>query len=287
MVNNVMFLMSRSGGRQIGYLNQKLVLNSSVKAGDEKDSPLEIGRSFNRMFELFPMSRSFLSDCVKNRNLLRTFGYEPNFFVDCKLGGLGVDPEFANGPVRLTSVQRRVAAAFTENVVNSFTFATGQTSSGPLARYLRCLPEVRLSTAGNAERWADRRKIVLDKNVEDSIPHADLDMFRIEESDASSYQAWVAVFTSMTATIEEREARRIDMRKVMKIRPMKRSKCLSLKPYWLFPELPRPNTGFAFSYHTEITRFGKMPTASRFAGRADDLCVVGDMDEIRALLAEL
>jgi len=271
MVNNVMFIMNKEGGRRIGYLNQKLVLNKDP-GGEQKDSPLEIGQAYNKMFSLFPLSRDFLSDCVVNRNLVSTFGYQPNFFVNCKLGGLGVLKEYAKGPIRLTSTQRRISAAFAENVVNSFMFATGVSTSGPLAKYLTVIPEPRLSTAANNELWNDRYRSVGE--------------VQLMSSDASSYQSWVAVFTSMTSKIEEKTSRRINLRSISKVNPMKRSKCLTLEPVWLFPELPKPSTGFSFSYPTRLEG-GAIHAHPDHPTRNNNYWVIGNQEEIRQLISEL
>ncbi len=241
MVNNVMFLMGRNGGRQLGYANQKLIFNFSLKSGSDKEqSPLEIGEGFNTMFENFPMSRAFLSDCVQNRKLEKSYGYQPNFFVSTKLGGLGVDPKFASGPVQLTRVQRQVAALFAEDVLSSFLFSNGFNTKGEMMKLLEDLPKPRLSTAANAEKYELRWRPLTTKTG--VIIESQWD------SDDSSYGKWVALFTSVTASAAEARGRRLDIRATRKVNPMSRSKVLNLRPVWLFPELPEPKTGFAYSY---------------------------------------
>jgi hypothetical protein len=240
MVNNVMFRMGPRGGKRIGYVNQSLILNYKIKSGDREDSPMEIGHAFNSMLEHCPVSRPFLSDMIANRRLEPTYGYQPNFFVSTKLGGLGIDPKWTNGqPVRLTLTQRRVAALFAEDVVSSFVWSNGFSVKGPLAKFLKELPAPRLTTAANSEVYEMRyRPLIVDNEVID--PHWD--------SDPSSYKSWVALLTSMSLSIGERDSKRLNLAKLSSVNPMRREKVLNMKPKWLFPELPEPSTGFVFSY---------------------------------------
>lgn len=241
MVNNVMFLMGRHGGRQLGYANQKLIFNFSLKTGSDKElTPLEIGDAFNNMFEHFPLSRSFLSDAIANRRLESNFGYEPNFFVSPRLGGLGIDPQFASGKIRLTRIQRQVAALFAEDVLSSFLFSNGFNTGGELMKLLRELPAPRLSTAANAEVYEIRWRPLRTKSGVVMESHWD--------SDDRSYAKWVALFTSVTASLAEAKGRRVNPRKLVNVNPMKREKVLFMEPVWLFPELPEPKTGFTYSY---------------------------------------
>lgn len=236
-----MFKMGPTGGKRVGYVNQKLILNFSLKSGEDLKSPLEIGRAFNDMFDHCEAARPFLSDAITNRNLESTYGYQPNFFVSPKLGGLGVNPVYAKGQIRLTSTQRRVAALFAEDVLSSFLWSNGFSTKGPLQKLMKELPSPRLSTAANAEVYEMRYRPLLTKSG--------VIIESLWDSDPSSYQQWVALLTSMTSSIEEKATRKVNARKILSVHPMSRQKVLSLEPKWLFPELPEPRTGFTYSYH--------------------------------------
>lgn len=248
MVNNVMFKMGRRGGRRIGYVNQKLIFNYSLKSGDELKSPLEIGHAFNNMFNYCEVARPFLSDAIANRNLEKTYGYNPNFFVNTKLGGLGVNPKYAKGSIRLTSTQRRVAALFTEDVLNSFLWSNGINTKGPLQKLIKELPAPRLTTAANAEKYEMRLTPSIKGQVVDFVTTDPEEEPLLFTSNDSTYSAWVALLTSMTSSIEEKSSRKLNLAKILKVKPMKRDKVLKLQPMWMFPELPEPRTGFAYSY---------------------------------------
>jgi len=232
--------MGPRGGRRIGYANQKLILNFSLKSGEEQKSPLEIGHAFNDMFRAFPMSRSFLSDSIRNRDLVSQFGYQPNFFVSTKLGGLGVDPEYSTGSIRLTKTQRQIAALFAEDVLSSFLWSNGFSTQGPLSGLLKKLPKPRLSTAANAVQYEMRYRPLLTKSG--VIVESNWD------SDSLPYQKWVALMTSLSSSLEEKSQRKLNLRKLKSVRPMKRDKVLTLRPVILFPTLPEPRTGFVYSY---------------------------------------
>ncbi len=252
MVNNVMFNMSsEKGNRRIGYVNQTLVLNHSLKGGDSEKTPWEIGRAFNRMFEYCPDAREFLVDSAQGRmgklingvfkSSLPLVGYEPNFFAPCPLGGLGVDPKFAEEAhvkVRFTATQRRVATLFAEGVMNSFAFANGKPVQGPIADLLKRLPkQVKL-----------RRRYIHSSDLgNEYLMRITAFGFENESSD-ESLKEWIAHISSF-AQLEEPKQKRLRLPRLNTVRKMGVSKIL----HWsegmiLYPQLPAPARSFKIRY---------------------------------------
>lgn len=261
MVNNTMFDKRKTtqGGR-IGYLNQKLILNFSLKSGESVQSPLEIGHAFNNMFRDCPEATTFLADCARNRRELPIYGYQPNFFVSCSLGGLGVNPAFADKPVYVTGVQRQVATLFSEGILNSFLFSQGIADRGLLGRLLKAMPRVRVSTSANVRvinqgvvqayhRFNEDRVLLGEQfaiwpleeefptELFDHLPLRKMGTFELD-SDKTSYSKIVGLL-SQFQTLTEKVPKRLKLKLLRDVRPMSTEKCLSLNPQMVFPQLPR------------------------------------------------
>jgi hypothetical protein len=263
MVNNVMFNKRGEGAsKRIGYLNQKLILNFSLKGGESLKSPFEIGHAFNKMFRDCPKSTTFLSDCVSNRKELPIYGYQPNFFVSCALGGLGVDPQYADREIYVTGLQRQVASLFAEGVMNSYLFATGTSDRGLLGKLMRSLPPVRVSTG--AGTWEMDVGVATEyRRTEPDEQHAlhFLETFGLvpqaggglvlNPEAKNSYQRMVGLL-SQFQTPEEKTPRKLDRKKLTGVRPMRLDKVLSLSPKLMFPVLPRIEGVQSLRYRTEL-----------------------------------
>jgi len=232
MVNNVMFRMVDSGEYQrtgrmnvrIGYLNQKLIQNMSLKSGEASESPLEIGKAANRMCETCPSAVRFLRDLRRNRN-----GYPvtadgarilPNLFVDCKLGGLGVDEKFRTGPRRASVVDRQLASLLAEGQLNSFLLAGGVAVPRRFRKLWGRIPKVRLTTSANAEEFLSTRK-------------------GVEKEEGRSYKGLVGMLSQFSSVADiERRHLDVSLRKLRSVRPMSTEKVFDLHPEFLFPHLP-------------------------------------------------
>lgn len=270
MVNNVQFLMTPKGGRQFGYVNQKLIYNFSLKSGEEKDSPFEIGHAFNKMFELCPDALAFLPDGLMNRASVPIAGYQPNFFFPSHLGGFGVDPKFATAKIGATRLQRQIAAAATEGVLNSFLLRTkGVVQSvvdKELAKLVAKLPKpVARSYGGSAIYESTRERWLSDAPQEGSY-----------SSDSTAYSSWIGLMESIKpaaaapdktvpeeqeSVTADREVRRLKDT-ISDVKPMTLAKCLSADREWLYPQLPKSESGLVISYdrrlRTRAQRFGKV-----------------------------
>lgn len=219
MINNVMFC--KRTNRRFGFLNQALIWNFSLKEGEAKVSPLEVGRAFSTMFEYCPDSLDFLPDCVSHRKELRLMGYQPNFFIPCELGGFGIDLKFSRGRLRATRDQMRVAAACAEGVLNSFLLMNNLPTNKLVREFMKRLPTVRLSTAVSHEWWANSTRF---------------DPFSFSGDVDPTYSELVGILSKLT-TDADRQSRRVSLRKLKKIRPMKEAKCFFSRPFSLVPNL--------------------------------------------------
>jgi len=241
MVNNVMFMKGASGSRRIGYLNQKLISNFCLKDGKQGESapsPMEVGRSFTRMFEHCPGSEEFLPDMVANRGDLPLYGFQPNFFVPCELGGFGVDRKFALKKVRTTVVQRQVAALFAQGQLNSYLFMEGLPEKGLLKTILRRLPKVKMASTANVEQYVDRY-LGGGMVVEDGVVAL--------TSNAKNFQSFLASVTQFMSPAEK-AVRRLKLDKLRSVIPMNESNIWQLNCQLLFPQLPHKAGRNEFRY---------------------------------------
>lgn len=261
MVNNVMFMMTSNGGSRIGYLNQKLILNHSLKTGEAAHSPFEIGHALNTMFETFPISLDFLSDAIKRRRETPLLGFQPNFFIPCSLGGFGVNPKFNNKDKVVSSRrQRQVAALLSEDQISSFLFQQGKKIRGPLHKLLSQLPEPVSLGHPQLENYLDR------VGLSTSLPYltpkdailANFDT-SVQKVASSNYRRWVGTITSVLPS-DETQSRRIDFGKV-KVSPMKIEKIMSWRSLALYPLLPPPEV----TYSARYPRFRNAPFHRRSA----------------------
>ncbi len=257
MVNNKMFIMGPEGGRRVGYVNQRLILNYSLKkgSGERKLSPIEIGHAFNEMFETFPPSVDFLPDAVKRRRDLTVAGYIPNFFIPCELGGLGIKVKWATHSIRMSRQQRQVAALCAEGVMNSFCISEG--ASTKLEKMVRkILPSVKLTTGANATNYLSEtggRWSCTQPGNPLLFPES------VQLNSSSSYKSWTGLVSSV---IDPKPTAVRRLKKMVGVRPMSKRKCLTLLPRWLFPILPHAETGFFATYWGSKPRKCEVQTRS-------------------------
>jgi len=113
MMNSQVFTLRGSGMVRKGYLNMKLITGSSVKQGDSNALPTQITRDINKMITLTPWTAcavpAALNRFAKN---WRDGRFQPNWYLPVQLGGLGMDPKFAPEGWKITTMQRKIAAAF-------------------------------------------------------------------------------------------------------------------------------------------------------------------------------
>jgi hypothetical protein len=243
MVNNVMFNKRRGGGERFGYLNQKLILNFSLKSGESEKTPLEIGRAFNAMFEHCPEAKAFLPDCVRNRQDTKILGYQPNFFIPCELGGFGVRREYAVKAVKTTRLQRQVAACMAEGVLNPFLFSRGiVVPTGSLRQMMKSLPKPVLESVANVSRFDERRHVAWGGFVDGGGFEVDL-----APREGDEYKAMVAAYTQFAAPADV-VSRRIKLRKMARVNPMKNSKIFEGRYRILYPQLPKMENSLRLKY---------------------------------------
>lgn len=266
MVNNVMFMMTPSGGKRIGYLNQKLIYNFCLKGGEAQQSPLEIGNAFNQMFEGFPLTTQFLSDAIQNRKDLPVMGYQPNLFVSTKLGGFGVDPKFATGKPELTVEQRQVAALCAEGVLDSFTIAAGLTTDRRLGKLLKLLPKVRLSSAARGEVYSERLaqmgRIPILFSEETEMGGDPYVVWQALEN-KNSYLGVVAQFMSVLPPSATKSGKRLKRELLQKVKPMSRRKIEAFQAEWAFPRMPDIRSSVPIYYQgARANKAPRVPTGT-------------------------
>ncbi len=273
MVNNVQFLMTKKGGQQFGYVNQKLLYNFSLKSGEEKDSPFEIGHAFNRMFELCEDALPFLADGILNRSKVPIAGFTPNFFFPSHLGGFGVDPKYATKRIGATKLQRQIAQAATEGVLNSFLLRSrGVVDSvvdQRLAKWVAKLPKPIARSYGNSARYEPVRERWVPDDGQSGVEGQYV-------SDSSSYASWIGLFESLKPAssapdkdvpeLKEEAIQTGALRRlkdtISTIKPRSLAKCLDASREWLYPLLPPCRTGLVISYdrrlQTRAQKFGSV-----------------------------
>jgi hypothetical protein len=246
MINNVMFNVTANGLIEFSYLNQKLILNHSLKTGETEQSPLEIGHSFNRMFNLCRGSHRFLSDCIENRRrLLPIGGFEPNFFFPTTLGGYGIDARFntnaahhyqtdLNLQVKATRAQRLIAALCAEDQLSAFLLALGKNPRSAASKYLRMLPSVR----------ARHQK----KGTFGPAPFS--------ETSGEGYRAWIGLLSLFDHKVDK-PMRYVNWKKLGKgrsLQPMKLISIMEFDPKFDLPVIPQPIVPFHAHYHGTRSR---------------------------------
>lgn len=281
MINNVFFLRRKSGEViRFGFLNQRLVFNHSLKKGDNEESPIWIGNAFSEMFSLAPSSHFFLSDAVRHRkDGFPIRGFTPNFFVPCRLGGLGVNPKFASsrkdgipdGKFNFTRDQRSFAALCSERAELSVFFQSGSVPSNPLVMKFA----KKLGTVNNFINSGSNGRLVMDELQSELpfLPPTSQSVNVLAFPDAErNFKIWLGKITKLDLT-PEHEAKnltgspfstrrgvekRLDIKKLRGgVTPMSRRKLLE---YCLdeekvknhlsltYPNLPPPPPPSGFRY---------------------------------------
>lgn len=113
MMNSQIFTLKGGSMVRKGYLNMKLITGSSLKEGDSNALPTQITRDINKMIKLTPWT-SCAVPAALNRfaEHWRDGRFRPNWYLPVHLGGLGMDPEYAPDGWKITTMQRKIAAAF-------------------------------------------------------------------------------------------------------------------------------------------------------------------------------
>ncbi len=248
MVNNTMFKMVSAseyelGARneRLGYLNQKLILNYSLKSGESSQSPLEIGKAVQEMMKYCPAARSFMYDVRRNRTnfpiaLQSQTGQKmirlPNLFIDSKLGGLGIDPAFCKGKLRASPDDRRIATLLGEGVINSFFYSNKTVKvSSAFEKVLQRLPKPILSSSAKASQL--EMTTVLHGF---STKHGSVRGF---DPEGEGYKQWIGMISEAFQSNENSERRIIRNKAWKKVHKMKGLKVFYQRPFYLFPALPK------------------------------------------------
>lgn len=92
-----------------GYLNLKLVLGSSLKSGESKALPTQIGKDLSEMIRLCPWTACSIPRAFQRWKLKWRGWFQPNWFLPPHLGGYGVLPRDAPDSWYITREQRIMA----------------------------------------------------------------------------------------------------------------------------------------------------------------------------------
>lgn len=118
-INRRIFQFSGKSVSEIGYLNQKFLTGFDLKAGagGSLASGTQIGPQINRMCTICPWSTTAIPSIMRRwtRDFEKTM-LKPNWFLPVHLGGMGIDPKFADKKVRLTREQRILANIFIHDI---------------------------------------------------------------------------------------------------------------------------------------------------------------------------
>jgi len=254
MINNRPFFFKNGKWTEMGYLNQKLILNHSLKNGESEKSPFEIGKSFNQMFELFPPSQNFLIDCFNHRKKSAPiYGFIPNMFIPSHLGGFGVNTKFCkekdeNGfpEIHSTKKQRIVAALFMEDQISAVLFSQGENTRLPSSRLIRQLGKIRVEPA-------PARPLNVDEN----------EVEEINLIGEKNFNSWKSRFTAFDPKVDPKP-RYLDLSRLKKLHPASLEKIFSFQHQFLFPSLPPCPPSSILHYPGTLKRsFPPVSTSSR------------------------
>jgi hypothetical protein len=109
LINSKLF--QRVGGLMTvrGYVNLKLLLGYSLKTGESEASPFQIARDLNQAFSCCPRFARALPSAFERWNGAWRSWFRPNWYLPIHLGGLGIDPVWAE-KLFITRSQRLAAA---------------------------------------------------------------------------------------------------------------------------------------------------------------------------------
>jgi hypothetical protein len=112
LINSKLYV--RSAGKMTlrGYLNLKLVLGSSLKSGESKALPTQIGKDLSEMTLHCPWSRCAIPAAFDRWKSSWKGWFRPNWYIPVHLGGYGVHPRDAPETLRISIPQRSIAARF-------------------------------------------------------------------------------------------------------------------------------------------------------------------------------
>jgi hypothetical protein len=98
-----------------GYLNLKLVLGTSLKQGESKSLPTQIGKDLSEMTSICPWARCAIPAAFDRWKDSWKGWFQPNWFLPVHLGGYGVAVRDASDSWFVTREQRIMAARFVHN----------------------------------------------------------------------------------------------------------------------------------------------------------------------------
>lgn len=119
-INSQVFQVVKGSVIRHGYLNQRLVRGVSVKNGDAIASPVEVARELNKVANLVPWTASTWPLAMSRWSdrhwspIVRGVPVSPNWYLPVHLGGYGLDPRFGPADVRVSTLQRVLAARFSQ-----------------------------------------------------------------------------------------------------------------------------------------------------------------------------
>jgi len=114
LINSKMFVLKEDVMVERSYVNLKLVLGSSLKAGVSQAMPTQIGSDLSRMVSLCPQARGLIPLAFSRWSRDWKGWFQPNWYLPAHLGGYGVDESFSPRPLHeiVTRSQRLMAAKF-------------------------------------------------------------------------------------------------------------------------------------------------------------------------------
>jgi hypothetical protein len=112
LINSRLYLLRSGGMYRSGYLNLKLCLGNSLKAGESAATPDQIGKDLGEMIRLVPWTAGMLPRAFESWSRKWKGRFQPNWYLPVHLGGYGVPSEFAPTTWKVTRQQRIMAAAF-------------------------------------------------------------------------------------------------------------------------------------------------------------------------------
>jgi len=130
MANSQMFIIRDGVVKRVGYLNQNLLMNNSIKKGDRSDessTPDQIARDISAMVKLDPRLRCCVPRCVQKWDgLARSLGMYLNWYLPKHLGGYGIDFDLRPSDWRVTTRQLQLASQLVNNPRNVLMIVEGK-----------------------------------------------------------------------------------------------------------------------------------------------------------------
>jgi len=110
-INSQLFMRVNGVLTRQGYLNQGMLYGLDDY---QLTNPIQFAQGLNEMFETCPEATPILP-LVMQRFNNRYGDFSPNWFIHPALGGFGIKPKFAIGPITVTKDQQAMATEFKRN----------------------------------------------------------------------------------------------------------------------------------------------------------------------------